>query len=68
MFPSARASFVSASYYEDQQGQGKIDCTLARVAGQLERSPSPEPQYSAQQDLRPHEKSFLRKFDEYISQ
>jgi len=65
---SRQLLFVSASYYQDQQGQGKIDCTLARVGGQLECSPSPEPQYSAQQDLRPHEKSFLRKFDEYISQ
>ena len=57
---------VSARYYEDQQG--KIDCVLGRVADQLDCSPSPEPQYSAQQELRPHEKSFLRKLDEYISQ
>jgi len=63
---SRQLLFVSASYYEDQRG--KIDCILARVADELECSPAPEPQYSAQQELRPHEKSFLRKFDEYISQ
>lgn len=57
---------VSARYYEDQQG--KIDCILGRVAGRLDCSRAPESQYSAQQELRPHEKSFLRRFDEYITQ
>ena len=63
---SRQLLLVSARHYEDQQG--KIDCILGRVADHLECSPSPEPQYSAQQELRPHEKSFLRKLDEYISQ
>lgn len=69
---------VSAKYYEDRQPhedrqdqenhRGKIDCLLGRVADRLECSRAPESQYSAQQELRPHEKSFLRRFDEYISQ
>jgi hypothetical protein len=63
---SRQLLLVSARHYEDQQG--KIDCILGRVADHLECSPSPEPQYSAQQELRPREKSFLRKLDEYISQ
>jgi hypothetical protein len=63
---SRQLLLVSASSYEDRES--KADCMLARVAGQLECSPPPESQYSAQQELRPHEKSFLRKLDEYISQ
>jgi len=61
---------VSAKYYEDRQGQEdqKIDCILGRVADRLDCSRAPESQYSAQQELRPHEKSLLRRFDEYISQ
>jgi len=63
---SRQLLFVSARYYEYRQGQA--DCLLGRVADQLDCSAVPEPQYSAQQELRPHEKSFLRKLDEYISQ
>lgn len=63
---------VSARYYEDQPGrqdhQGKSECILGRVADGLDCSRAPESQYSAQQELRPHEKSFLRRLDDYISQ
>jgi len=72
---SRQMLFVSARYYDDQHSdeqsegqQSKIDCLLGRVADQLQCSASGESQYSAQQELRPHEKSFLRKLDEYISQ
>lgn len=57
---------ISARYYGDQQGE--VDCILGRVADRLDCSASPESQYSARQELRPHEKSFFRKLDEYVSQ
>ena len=63
---SRQLLFVSAKYYEPKHGT--VHCLVERVADQLECFPSPEPQYSAQQQLRPHEKSFLRKLDEYITQ
>ncbi len=63
---SRQLLFISAKYYEDRQG--KIDCMLGRAADRLQCSASPESQYSARQELRPHEKSFFRKLDDYISQ
>lgn len=63
---SRQLLLVSGRHYETEEGT--IDCLVGVVADHLECSPPSEPRYSAQQRLRPHEKSFLRKLDEYLTE
>jgi hypothetical protein len=43
-------------------------CILERISGRFECSPELEDSYLVQQELRPREKGFFRKLDEYFSE
>ncbi len=56
---------ISGKQYE---GLERTRCLLEHVAGRFECSPTLQDSYLVQQELRPREKSFFRKLDEYFSE
>lgn len=62
---SRQVLLVSGHYYEADQG--KASCLLGPVGEEFECWPSQESAKLMEQSSRPHEKSLLRKLDEFLS-
>jgi len=62
---SRQLLLVSGRHYES--GQSRVDCIVGRAADRWQCVPPPALRASAL-ELRPHEKSFLRKIDEYLTE
>ena len=61
---SRQLLLMTGKYYKADQG--RIQCALELVKDDFQCSPSIEPRYYTQQQLRVHEKSLLRKVGEYF--
>ena len=57
---------ISGKYYTDRPQSS--NCALEHIENEFECSPPSDEQYSAQEEFRPHEKSFFRKLNEYFTQ